>query len=344
MKRGSLILLFVFSLCSIVTSAQKGTVDAKKFFTDESPIDVTLATDFKKLFAEKKSEALVPATITMRFPDSSVVTEDININTRGISRKEICKMPPIMLNFKNPGSPKLSPLKKLKLVSACGGSNDEAQLLLKEALCYKIYNLITDMSFRVRMIHITYQDTKGKVKSYTQPGFIIEDMGALAKRNKCKEVKNGLFKTENTDRQQVTLVAIFEYMIGNLDWSTWKYHNIKLMSPVKDSTAPPYPVAFDFDYSGLVNAPYAVPPEEIPEVTAVTQRNYRGYPRTIEELQNILSIFKKKKDAIINLVTNFEGLTKGTKKEVLDFLDDFFKTIEKDSQIKRTFIENARTN
>jgi hypothetical protein len=342
MRKKSWILLF--ALCNIVASAQPGAVDATKFFTDERPLDVTLATDFKKLFAEKTSEALVPATITMRFPDSSIITEAININTRGISRKEICKMPPIMLNFKNITSPKLSPLKKLKLVSACGASNDEGQLLLKEALCYKIYNHITDMSFRIRMIHITYQDTKGKIKSYTEPGFIIEDMGALVKRNKCKEVKNQLFYTEQTDRQQVTLVAIFEYMIGNLDWATWKYHNIKLMRPVNDSTRLPYPVAFDFDYSGLVNAPYAVPPENIPEVTSVTQRNYRGYPRTIEELQSTLSVFKQKKDAINNLVMNFEGLTKNTKKEVLDFLDDFFKTIEKESQVKKAFIDNARTN
>jgi hypothetical protein len=194
------------------------------------------------------------------------------------------------------------------------------------------------------MIQITYQDSKGKIKSYTQPGFIIEDMGAMAKRNKCKEVKNGLFETEKTDRRQVTLVAIFEYMIGNLDWSTWKYHNIKLMRPIIDSTAQPYPVAFDFDYSGLVNAPYAVPPEQIPDVTSVTQRNYRGYPRPIDELQNVLNVFRQKKDAINNLVTNFEGLSKGNKKEVLDFLDEFFRTIEKESQVKRAFIDNARSN
>jgi hypothetical protein len=57
-----------------------------------------------------------------------------------------------------------------------------------------------------------------------------------------------------------------------------------------------------------------------------------------------LNVFRQKKDAINNLVTNFEGLSKGTRKEVLDFLDDFFKTIEKESQVKRAFIDNARTN
>ena len=64
--------------------------------------------------------------------------------------------------------------------------------------------------------------------------FYIEDFDVTSKRNACKEVKISKLHTENTDRKQMTMVAMFEYMIGNTDWSVYANHNIKLM---QDSAA-----------------------------------------------------------------------------------------------------------
>ncbi len=339
MKRST---FFLLALLLTGMSAFSQRVDSIRFFSDEKPVRVVIETDYKKLFAETKSEMVLPATVTITFPDSTVIKEEIKINTRGKTRKELCKMPPIQVNFKNATSPRLSPLKKLKLVSACGTQGDDAQYLLKEALAYKIFNILTDKSFRVRVAYVTYSDSKGKTRTYTQPGFFIEDVDAMAKRNKCKQIEGQMIYQEQTNREHMTLVSLFEYLIANADWSVPGNHNIKLIRASKDTTAKAFAVPYDFDYSGMVNTPYAIPPE-ILTITSVRERAYRGFPRTMGELQDVLKVFRAKKDDIKNLIMNFEGLSKSTKNETWDYLEEFFDLIEKESKVKDIFIDNART-
>lgn len=340
MRKPHRLLHVLLLVCSLQAFSQEAKIDSIKFFTDGKPIEMTLSTDFKKLIANKLKMTVQPATITLRFPDSSTFTGDININARGITRKETCTMPPLMLNFKN-SSPGLKPLHKLKLVCGCGNSSGDERLALKEYLIYKIYNQLTDMSFRVRLVHITYNDTRGKMKSYTQYGFLIEDVDAMAKRNKCREIEKVVFNTEGTQRQQMTLVALFQYMVGNTDWSVPNYHNIKLIGLKADPNALPYVIPYDFDYAGLVDAYYAVPAEQI-GIQSVTERAYRGYPRSMEELDEIIKIFNDKKESITNLVMNLEPLGERYKKEVMDYINDFYKIINNKKDVENEFITNAR--
>jgi len=146
--------------------------------------------------------------------------------------------------------------------------------------------------------------------------------------------------SEYTDRKQMTMVAIFEYMIGNTDWGVSANHNTVLMQLAKDSTAKPFVVPYDFDYSGLVNADYAVPSERL-DIENVRQRLYRGYPRTLDEVNDALSIFKQQKENIYLLINKFELLTPKNRQEIIDYLDDFYKTISNENQVKYTFIDQA---
>ena len=131
----------------------------------------------------------------MQLSDTTTMSAEIGVKLRGIYRKENCDLASLMLNFKSKPPSDLSPLKDLKLVGGChSGANDEA-LLLKEFLVYKIYNFISVMSFRVRLMHVTYKDSKQKAKSYSQYAFLIEDTKELAKRNNCLEVKNKKINT-----------------------------------------------------------------------------------------------------------------------------------------------------
>ncbi len=231
----TLILYYPHAFC------QSSLINRQQFFLDDSVIEVTLTTDIKDLRADKKKLAWQPANIIMHFSDTSVISEEIHIEPRGNYRKTYCDIASLMLNFKNPLSPILSPLKKLKLVGGCHNGSANEELLLKEYMVYKIYNLLSIMSFRVRLLHITYKDSKQKVKSYSQYAFLIEDMKDMTARSNCAEVKNKVYATELTNRQQMTLVSIFEYMIGNTDWAVSVYHNIKLMVPKNDTLANPTP-------------------------------------------------------------------------------------------------------
>jgi hypothetical protein len=181
----------------------------------------------------------------------------------------------------------------------------------------------------------------GKKKPVSQPAFILEEFDDVAKRNSCKEVKIDNLHTENTDRQQMTLVALFEFMIGNTDWSVYANHNIKLISEHKPAVSKPYAIAYDFDYSGLVNAPYAIP-EPALGTTLVTERVYRGFPRSVEELQESAKLFLEKKDSIYSMIDNFQQLQPRNKSEMKRYLDDFFLIINDPRKIKREFIDNAR--
>ncbi|HVZ56586.1 MAG TPA: hypothetical protein VG870_08005, partial [Chitinophagaceae bacterium] len=322
-------------------AAQSQPVDSAHFFTEEKVVAIQLSSDLKKLMVSKAQKDRQPAMVTCRFPDSTVITEPINVYARGIFRRQNCYMPSLMLDFKNKTSPLLRGLHSLKLVGGCRVGKDYEQLLLKEYIIYKIYNLLTDKSFRVRLVYMTYDDTQKKVKSYSQYGFLLENMDELTRRNHCRELKKVKVPTQATDRKQMTLVDIFQYMIGNTDWSVPVYHNIRLMQPEDDSAARPYVIPYDFDFSGLVNAEYAAPAPEL-GTESVTERVYRGFPRSMQEIQETLDLFRQKKDSIYALINHFDLLWEGTRREMTGYLDDFYSTINNKDQVQQVFIDNAR--
>lgn len=338
--RGFLILFFI-SASLVVTGQTKLT--SEHFFLNEKPLVLKISTDMRRLINEKATDDHTQkATVTCTLPDNSVLSEEITLTVRGHMRRTICNIPPVKLNLKSSSSPKLASLKNLKLVAVCRGGNYDAQLLLKEFLCYKIYNLLTDQSFRVRQVNLTYEDNMNKKKPVVQDAFFIENIDVMAKRNNCKEMPETKMSSESAERKQMTLVNIFEFMIGNTDWSVPNNHNIKLIKPRKDSFARAIPVPYDFDYSGLVNADYAVPDAIMKQASVVT-RVYRGFPRTMEELQAAISVFNQKKNSIYSLIANFQPLSASNKREITKYLDDFYEIINNPKEVKYYFIDNART-
>ena len=232
---------------------------------------------------------------------------------------------------------------KMQLVISCGLKSGDEELLFKEYLIYKIYNILENKSFRVRLLNVNYEDAGGKNKPFTQHAFLIEDDGEMARRNGCKKKDHPPYMTESTDRELMTFVSIFEYFIGNTDWSVPNNHNVKLIFDRKNDAALPFPVAYDFDYCGLVDASYAIPNEVI-GTEKVTERVYRGFPRSPEEIQTILNVFKTKKESIYSLINNFTLLSEKARKVMTDYLEDFYTTIENSSRVKAIFIDNARKN
>ncbi|HUS03276.1 MAG TPA: hypothetical protein VMY77_16165 [Chitinophagaceae bacterium] len=326
----------IAALCLYYTTYCQGVVNRQQFFLDETLIEVTFTTDIKKLRSDKKIPEWQPANIVMHFSDTSVITEEIRVQPRGEFRKLNCDIASLMLDFKNISSPKLSPLKKLKLVGGCRSSGPDEQLLLKEFLIYKIYNFLTNMSFRTRLMHVNYKDSKGKIKSYSQYAFLIEDIKDLCTRNNCLEPNKKTFRPGVTNRQQKTLVCMFQYMIGNTDWSLPNFHNIKMIVPKTDTFAPPYIIPYDFDYTGLVDAHYAVPQEQFGNTT-LQERVYRGEPRSTEELQQVIDIFKEKRERIIYYINEFPLLGAKTKRDVVAYIDQFYETINSKNSWRAIF-------
>lgn len=184
-------------------------VDKVKFFQDEKPIEATLTVDIAKLLGEKMKGNDLSATFTCKLSDSVPITQQILINARGKYRRNYCYMPPMRLIFKSASSPVLHSLNTLKLVCGCKQNSFYEQLVLKEYLAYKIYNLLTPKSFLTRLIKITYEDSKSKKKPFSQYAFFVENVDAMAKRNGCKELQDVVNDYSLLDREQVTLMTLF---------------------------------------------------------------------------------------------------------------------------------------
>src|SRR4026207_655797 len=208
-------LLFIGAAVYLPVSAQK--VDKVKFFQEESIVNATLEMDLKDLLAKKAKERYLPGTMTLTFKDGSTVSTKITATVRGNFRRETCYMPGLTVNFKADTNSSLSKFKSMKISNGCNSGDESGQLVIKEYLAYKIYNLLTDMSLRVRMMNIFFKDVSGKRKPYTQFAFLIEDVDDMAKRNHMVEVQGTKYNTEQTNRDQMTLVTLFEYLIGNTD-------------------------------------------------------------------------------------------------------------------------------
>jgi len=329
-----------FIIISIGAIGQKALkTDSLKIFADDKPINVTLITDLRQLINKKLDGKYQNAVFSCKLPDSSEVREEILIQTRGHFKLNNCNMPSLRLNFRSPSSPKLSFLKALKLVNPCDNRPDYEQILIREYLVYKIYNLLTDMSFRVRLLRINYKDMQERRKPFLQYAILLENIDAMAARNGCKELDVKNVHPEYADRNQMTMVAVFQYMIGNTDWSVSANHNIKLMLPRKDSLNIPFAVPYDFDFGGLVNADYASAPPNLP-IATVRDRLYRGWPRTNAELEAVFTIFNQQKDKIYHLINNCDLLQLKHKKDMIDYLEDFYKTINNKREVQRVFVEN----
>ena len=345
MKKIFLALLYIF-LISLVATGQPQFIDKNKFFTDETILPVTLVTSMNKIrgYSNPNKVNIYPARFTCQLPDSTTVTQQVQVEIRGHYRRENCHIPPLRIIFtkKDSAASPLSSLKKLKLVNSCVQNSVYNQYVLMEFLTYKIFNLLTEKSFRVRLTEVTYIDSNTKKKPFKAYAFFIEDVKEMAKRNKCREYTAGKPKAEMTDRKQMTLVALFQYMIGNTDWSVTGKHNIKTIVSREVPTAKPYAVPYDFDYSGLVNTAYAIP-DPLLEIKSVTERMYRGFPRTMEELNESLAVFNKQKDSIFSLINNFELLSKKNKKNMIDYLDEFYSSIKDPRDVRYIFINGART-
>jgi len=344
MKSKLFSLLFVALLPASNANAQNTHIDKAKFFEDTTVLSATITTNMKALFNHKNKAGIsFPARFSTTLEDGTVIDEPISMQIRGHFRKGYCYIPPLKVSFKNKENERMKSLGSLKLVSQCSSAAFSETYLLSEFLVYKIYNLITNMSFRVRLLNLNIIDSSGKKKPINEYAFFLEDEKGLAERNNCKEWKKPDMSGQGIDRHQMIIVSMFEYMIGNTDWSALAGHNINLLLSKTDSFQHFYPVPYDFDYSGLVNTSYAVPDPRL-DISTVRERLYRGYSPLVQELDETLAVFKNQKNNMYSLIENFQLLNARDKKELIGYLDEFFELINQPSRVKDVFIKNASNN
>jgi hypothetical protein len=317
--------------------------DADRLFQSDEIVEVRITAPMKTLLGERPDDRYLRGMLSYEEADGSVVDFDIGIRTRGNFRRQrdICPFPPLRINFKKSETKGtlFHKQNKLKLVAHCRDNSDRyEQNIIKEYLAYRILNTLTDISYRVRLARITYRDSEQEYDDRLRYAFFIEHKKRVSQRLGLPIISTEGINTSDLAGEYSDLTSLFQFMIGNTDFSPIAgpegedcCHNSTLFGKAGE---PVYSVPYDFDMSGLVNAPYAEPDPRF-RIKRVTQRLYRGRCEYIDHLQTSVQLVQDKRKAIYGLFENQEVLEGSTRKSVSKFIGRFYDVISNPKKLDR---------
>lgn len=314
---------------------------SQELFQKKEVLQINIVTNLRALLKDKKDNtAYYSANLSYSDEQNETMTLPIKLKQRGNFRRTsgTCDFPPLLLNFpkKKVKNTLFDNQDKLKLVTQCLTED----LVFHEYLIYEIYNLLTDLSFKARLVQVKYIDSLNKRKPMTQYGFFIENELDVAKRNMVNNSNHKNLIMAQMDSVTMATVAMFEYLIGNSDWSVPALHNIKLFTQ-PDKMFLPMP--YDFDHAGIVDAIYAFPPPQL-EISSVRERLYRGLNYPPEVFQQVFDKFNSLKPKIYAIYAGNPLLDVRYIKQTLKYLDDFYQDINDPKAIKKHFIAGRLKN
>ena len=319
-----------------------------RLFESHEVFALTLSAPLASAFADDGDERdYRPGVLSYADSSAAPVEIELGVRTRGFYRREHCSFPPLRLNLKKKQAEgtAFAGQDKLKLVTHCRGSTRYQHYVLQEYLIYRSYNLLSDRSYRVRLVELDYIDSEGRRDPTTKNGVLIEDRSDLAKRNGLSTLDVPSVRLADLDPEALALLGVFEYMIGGTDWSATRgaagddcCHNTK---PFADGRGRVIPVAYDFDFTGAVSAHYAEPNPEL-SIRSVRQRLYRGYCRSNEHLPAVFALMNTRREAIYQLYRSQGGLDPGRMQRTLSYYDEFYRIINDPEQVRTKIIAKCR--
>lgn len=303
---------------SLTTRAQQSFFD--RLVTPEIT-RFTLTFDIDGLNEMKSSDEYFPATFSHNGEQW-----DAKLKVRGRYRRRICDFPPLKLKLNKDmlEAAGLQRHNKFKLVTHCSDNFDNDDNVLREHLAYELYNLMTGEGYRTQLVEVTYRHsyTGETVKRY---GILIEDTDEMAQANggeECDDCFNvDADRYEAGTREQV---ALFQYMIGNSDFGIRTPRNTKHVQQQAGGAFKVVP--YDFDFSGLVNAEYAIPNPNY-GLQKITDRVFIWEYDEAPQLDTAIQQFMDKEADALSLVENFPNLTKRSKREITKYLGEFFESV-----------------
>ena len=311
----------------------------KKFalFESEDLLDVALEFDLRTFLKKHPKAGYQNAKLTIYVSDNDTIDRKVKIKPRGEYRQTVCSFPPVMINFKKlfPAYSDTGSINKLKLVTHCQSGKTSDENVLREYLVYKLFNVLTDTSFRVRLLRVNYIDAAREGKTITQYGFFIEPVEIMALRTKSSVVKATNLTQKHIVPSNMNRVAIFFYMIAQWDWSVPGLHNVAVIVPPDYATsALGIAIPYDFDLTGIVNPPYGFPDEKM-GIKSNRDRLFSGICRSREEFARALSEFRDLKEKFYSVVNEFTYLDLKAKKDITGFLDQFFNQLDNQKDLEK---------
>ena len=346
LTRWTLITAVLFLLTSGVSAKEPKAADP--LFESDEILDVRIVAPIASIISGRSDEIELPGTLHYTSEAGETVDLDIQMRVRGRFRlkKEVCKFPPIRLNvLKSQAKGTLFHKQdKLKLVTHCQTSSEYEQVMLREYTAYRILNVVTEASFKVRLLRITYVDSDGKRRDDVRYGFLIEHRDRLAKR-----LGKSVLEIPGTDPRTLNMeyastIALYHYLIGNTDFSSVKgtkkdmcCHNHILFG---DENEKIWSVPYDFDQSGLVDAPHAGANPRF-RLRSVRDRLYRGRCMYNDQMESAIAKYNDKRDEVYAVLNEVEVARKSSNKSMVNFVNRFYKTVNSAKRVNSELIKKC---
>ncbi len=335
----------VVAACLSAASGQAAE-PAKPLFASDDVIRITIKGPVDTIAkAKEESRDSYAGSVTVA---GTAEVLPVQLVQRGITRRkgDVCKFPPLRVTFTAPppAGSLFAGQRRLKLVTHCRAAEGFQQFVLMEYATYRLYNQLTPMSIRARLAKVDYIADNG-TPIISRIGFFLEDVDDVARRNGLREAKMGSrIPVASLSAVDSARVGLFEYMIGNLDWAMQAgpggdncCHNTL---PIGPGPAGLVPVPYDWDFSGLVDAPYATPPDSI-NVTSVRQRRYRGFCRHNGEARSAIAALRSQQAPLMATFASVPGMDPKTAKKASAYLGGFFADIATDASVEAKLIKTC---
>jgi len=332
-------------LCLELFAATAFAASDAALFLDDRPLEMDLYLDLKELCREEDPAECqdVPATLTYVLDGQQSPDIPVQVKTRGSWRlkRETCTIPPLFLVFpqKQGKATLFAGQEILPLTTHCSskrGRNDD--YVLKEYLAYRIYNLFNEKSVRVRLAFIRYRKSEDQKPPKPHYAFFSEHFKSIAARNNVELWATEILDPLLSDPMEMATVELFQYMIGNTDFSVLGQHNIVLLRTT-DGRVTPLP--FDFDFSGLVYAKYAGPDPSLP-IKSHRQRLYRGICHPSLDWSELFRKFTDKRAEVFALLDATPGLSRRARKSTRRYLHQFYEILDLPDQRQKTIVDACR--
>ncbi len=316
---------------------------APLLFAADEPLRLRLEAPYSRLFRDNRGDRdFKRARLVYTDSSGAEVAIDLGLRVRGRSRAANCDFKPLLLNFPGKGlaDSVFAGQNKLKLVTHCKPGGVYEQYLWLEYSAYRVFNLLTDNSLRVRVVEATYYDSERRREVATKPGLLIEDEKRFAARQRLAAVPDSKIDRARYDQGALALVEMFEYFIGNTDWSAVAppvdgdcCHNVV---PFARNDGTLLPVPYDFDLSGLVNKPEAMPGAGLP-IRRVRQRLYRGPCRELSVIEASFAPFLRQRAEIAAVFQGNSHLDKQRRENSLRYIDEFYAVLADPGRVQVEF-------
>lgn len=296
---------------------------ALDYLTPEEGASLTLELDLTELINNKNTKTYFPGSLTA--PDGKMLK--VEVRPRGKFRRRICEVPPLKLKFpkKELRAAQLDTFNEIKLVVPCFDDPRGEELLLREYVAYRMFERLNPQySVRARLVKITFRDRH--VEQFKSPVYciLLEHEEQLAARLGGQIAAAYSLTPDSLHTEQAAQTAMFQYLIGNTDWGIHDARNVHMFRPANGGKIRLIP--YDFDFAGLVNAPYASPNAES-GLKNVRERHLMADGIPPSALRQSAQIIKNAWPDLL-VICNAPVFSKNAAKSLVQYLETYLGSIE----------------